>query len=299
LLLAKIYKKIRIAYPRNIILKKSIFISFFCLFFALTGFAQKPKNKSAEIGVFLGGSYYIGDLNPLGHFGPMTKPAAGAVFRYNLNQRFALRANVLFGTLQADDAIASSSMQQQRNLNFKSKITEFSVQAEFNFLDYQVGNERKKFSPYIFVGIGGFKFNPVAVYDNYNYTLQPLGTEGQGLEGGPRKKYKLVQLSIPFGVGVKTNLSKMISLSVEWGMRKTFTDYLDDVSTTYYDPAKLAASHGNVAAVASDPSKGTDPNYSNVGRQRGNPTTKDWYSFAGIVLTLKLKEKRETCPGVN
>jgi hypothetical protein len=269
------------------------------LFFAFAGYSQRPQKKSAEIGVFLGGSYYIGDLNPLVHFGPLTKPAAGAVFRYNFNPRTAVRANCFFGTIQADDALSSSPGQQQRNLNFKSKITEFSIQGEFNFLDYQIGNERHKFTPYIFLGIGAFKFNPVATYYNYSFTLQPLGTEGQGLEGGPHKKYKLTQVSIPFGIGFKTNLSKMIGLSVEWGMRKTFTDYLDDVSTTYYDPAKLAAAHGAVSAVASDPSKGTDPNYSNVGRQRGNPTTKDWYSFAGIVLTLKLKEKQEHCPGVN
>lgn len=280
-------------------MKKYFFILFFFLFCTLTGSAQRPNKKSAEIGVFLGTSYYIGDLNPLVHFGPMTKPAGGAVVRYNVNTRVALRANAFFGNVQADDALSSSSAQQQRNLNFKSKVTEFSAQAEFNFLDYQIGNERKKFTPYIFAGIGVFKFNPVAVYNNYSFTLQPLGTEGQGLEGGPRKKYKLTQMSIPFGIGIKTNLSKMIGLSIEWGMRKTFTDYLDDVSTTYYDPARLAAAHGAVAAVASDPSKGTDPNYSNVGRQRGNPTTKDWYSFAGIVLTLKLKEKRESCPGVN
>jgi hypothetical protein len=280
-------------------LKNYFFIFFFILFCSLEGIAQRPKDKSAEIGVFLGGSYYIGDLNPLVHFGPQTQPAGGAVFRYNINPRLAVRANALFGTIQADDALSSSSSQQQRNLNFRSKITEISIQAEFNFLDYQIGNERRKFSPYIFLGAAGFKFNPVATYNNYKYTLQPLGTEGQGLEGGPRKKYKLFQFSIPFGVGIKTNLSKNIGLSIEWGMRKTFTDYLDDVSTTYYDPTKLALANGMVSARASDPSKGTDPNYSNVGRQRGNPTTKDWYSFAGFVLTLKLKEKRETCPGVN
>ena len=229
----------------------------------------------------------------------MTKPAGGAVFRYTLNPRFAVRANAFLGNIQADDALSPNLGQQQRNLNFKSKVSEFSVQAEFNFLEYQIGNERNKFTPYIFAGVGVFKFNPVATYNNYNFTLQPLGTEGQGLEGGPKKKYKLTQMSIPFGVGIKTNLAKRIGLSIEWGMRKTFTDYLDDVSTTYYDPAALAASRGAVSAVASDPSKGTDPKYTNVGRQRGNPTTKDWYSFAGFVLTLKLKEKRESCPGVN
>ncbi len=247
--------------------------------------------------MFIGGSYYIGDLNPLIHFGPQTKPAGGFLFRYNINTRLAARANVLFGSIQADDAISTSAAQQQRNLNFSSKITEFSGQLEFNFLDYQIGNEKRKFSPYIFVGVAVFHFNPIATYGNYKFSLQPLATEGQGLPGGAsKKKYKLTQVSIPFGVGIKTNLSKNIGLSLEWGMRKTFTDYLDDVSTQYYSPAKLAAAHGAGSAVASDPSINTDPNYTNVGRQRGNPTTKDWYSFAGIGLTIKLKEKAPTCP---
>ena len=266
----------------------------------MTGFSQKKSAKSAEVGIFLGGAYYIGDLNPLVHFGPQTKPAGGILFRYNINSRLALRANMLFGNIQADDALSTSPAQQQRNLNFRSRISEFSVQAEFNFLDYQIGNEKRKFSPYLFLGIAGFSFNPVAVYGNYKFTLQPLGTEGQGLPGGSsKKKYRLTQISIPFGVGIKTNLSKNIGLSIEWGMRKTFTDYLDDVSTNYYSPAVLAAARGAVAAAASDPSIGTDPVYTNVGRQRGNPTTKDWYAFAGIGLTLKLKEKRPPCPGVN
>lgn len=297
--LAKITRKIKGKLYCKIILNKIFIISFSCLLITANCWAQRPKDKSAEIGVFLGGSYYIGDLNPLVHFGPMTKPAGGVVFRYTLNPRFAVRANGFFGNVQADDALSTSAAQRQRNLNFKSKINEFSVQGEFNFLEYQIGNERHKFSPYIFAGIAVFNFNPIATYDNYNYTLQPLGTEGQGLYGGPKKKYKLTQISIPFGVGIKTNLAKRIGLSIEWGMRKTFTDYLDDVSTVYFDPAALAANRGAVSAVASDPSKGTDPKYSNMGRQRGNPTTKDWYSFAGMVLTLKLKEKRESCPGVN
>lgn len=281
-------------------MKKHFLISFILLLSALTGAAQRGKDKSSEIGIFLGGSYYIGDLNPIIHFGPLTRPAGGVVYRYNFNPRLAARANAFFGTIQADDAVSNSAAAQQRNINFKSKIAELSAQLEFNFLDYQIGNERKKFTPYLFFGLAGFKFNPTATYNNTEYSLQELGTEGQGLDGGAsKKKYKLIQMSIPFGVGIKTNLAKNIGLSIEWGMRKTFTDYLDDVSTIYYDPAKLAAAHGTASAVVSDPSKGTDPNFSNVGRQRGNPTTKDWYSFAGIVLTIKLKGKRETCPGVN
>lgn len=277
-------------------MKRTLSILLIIAIASLSGYAQRPK-RSAEIGIFLGGSYYIGDLNPLGHFGQFTKPAGGVVFRYNFNPRMAVRGNILVGSLEAHDEFSPSAAQNQRNLNFRSPLQELSGQLEFNFLDYMIGNEKKKFTPYIFIGLAVFQFSPKGQLGNNWVNLQPLGTEGQGLVGGAsKKKYKLTQMSLPFGVGVKANLSKNIGLTIEWGMRKTFTDYLDDVSKRYYDPAVLAAARGAQAALLSDPSIGVDPNYSNVGRQRGNPTTKDWYSFAGIVLSIKLKAKRETCP---
>lgn len=280
-------------------MKKHYFILFLALLIALTSNAQRKK-RTAEVGVFLGGSYYIGELNPTRHINQFTKPAGGFVFRYNINKRLAARANFLFGNIEGHDSFSNSEAAQQRNLSFKSPINELSAQLEFNFMDYQIGMEKHKFSPYIFFGIAGFKFNPQGQLNNNWVALQPLGTEGQGLEGGAsRKKYKLIQMSIPFGVGAKANLSKNIGLAFEWGMRKTFTDYLDDVSKKYYDPIALAAARGETAAVMSDPSIGTDPGISNAGRQRGNPTNKDWYSFIGITLTVKLRDKPEKCPGVN
>jgi len=280
-------------------LKKSFYIILtIVLLSTLTGLAQRPK-PSQEVGVFLGGSYYIGELNPTTQFDQFTQPAAGIVFRYNFNPRLSLRFNGLYGSIQGDDSFSNSPSQLQRNLSFKSNIFELSSQLEFNFLDYEIGNEKHGFTPYIFGGLAIFHFNPQTKVKSAWVDLQPLGTEGQGLpDAGSSRKYKLTQIALPFGIGIKANLAKSIGVSIEWGMRKTFTDYLDDVSTTYYNPAVLAAKHGAMAAQLSDPSIGTDPNYSNVGRQRGNPTTKDWYSFAGIALTVKIKQKRKTCPGV-
>ena len=261
-------------------------------------FAQR-KEKSVEVGLFLGGSYYIGDLNPTRHFSQFTKPAGAALIRYNLSHRLAARGSVFYGNLEAHDEFSSSPAQQQRNLNFRSSILEVSAQLEFNFLNYEIGNDKERFSPYIFGGLGGFKFNPEGEYKDEWIRLRPLSTEGQGLAGGAAKKtYKVVQISLPFGIGVKVNLAKNLALSLEWGMRKTFTDYLDDVSTRYYDPKKLEAANGEIAVLLADKDKNKDSGYSNVGRQRGNPTTKDWYSFAGIALTVKLKGRKEKCPGV-
>ena len=279
-------------------MKNQIVILLFCCVFTLPSFAQRKNKKSVEVGVFLGASYYIGDLNPIRHFDQFTKPGGGIVCRYNFNPRLAARANFLIGRIEAHDEFSSSSYQQQRNLSFQSSLTEFSTQLEFNFLNYEIGDDKSRFSPYIFGGLAGFLFEPQGQYHDEWISLQPLATEGQGLAGGPAKSYKLFQIALPFGVGVKINVAKNMSLGLEWGMRKTFTDYLDDVSTRYYDPAKLHEYKGTLAVVMADQSKGMDPGYNNVGRQRGNPTTKDWYSFAGAVLTIKLKGKREECPGV-
>lgn len=243
--------------------------------------------KSNELGVFIGGSYYTGDLNPTDHF-LLTQPALGLVFRHNFHPRLALRINALFGNIRGDDSRSTDEAQIQRNLSFKSKIYEFSGQMEFNFLDYRIGNENYPFSPYAFLGLAVFNFDPQAQLNNDWISLQPLGTEGQDSPFMDKRKYRRLQVSVPFGAGVKINISKKMSLGIEWGMRKTFTDYLDDVSTVYINPFYLS----NNAARLADRSATGD----NTGKQRGNSRTKDWYNFTGLVLTFKLPAKKENCP---
>lgn len=278
-------------------MKNQIVILLFCCFLAQASFAQR-KEKCVEIGVFLGGSYYIGDLNPSRHFDQFTHPGGGIVFRYNFNPRLATRANFLLGSIEGHDEFSSSASQQQRNLSFQSKVTELSGQLEFNFFNYEIGIDKWRFSPYIFGGLGCFQFDPQGQVNDEWVSLRPLSTEGQGLPGSTAKPYKLFQISMPFGVGIRLNVAKNMSLGLEWGMRKTFTDYLDDVSTTYYDPVKLKEYKGEIAVIMADQSKGIDAGYNNTGRQRGTPTNKDWYSFAGAILTIRLKGKQPDCPGV-
>jgi hypothetical protein len=242
--------------------------------------------KSDEIGIFLGGSYYIGDLNPSSHFSSLTRPAGGIMFRHNFNMRFALGVNAFFGSIEGIDARSSSFEQQQRNLSFRSPVYEFAARGEFNFIEYKIGDDKHQFTPFMFLGLGVFHFDPKASYGNQWVALQPLKTEGQS------KAYMKTQLSIPFGAGVRINLAKRIGLVGEWGMRKTFTDYLDDVSTVYADPVQLAAENGAISAAVADRSGNS---IGNIGRQRGNPRNKDWYSFAGITLTFQLADKPKHC----
>ncbi|HXP51855.1 MAG TPA: DUF6089 family protein, partial [Bacteroidia bacterium] len=107
-----------------------------------TAFSQ----RSLEIGGFLGCSFYLGELNPDGFFNEFTRVAAGAIVRYNINNRLSARANLFFGQVTADDSQSLSSSQRERNLNFKSPIDELSVQAEFNFLEYDMTDPKHQFS---------------------------------------------------------------------------------------------------------------------------------------------------------
>jgi hypothetical protein len=273
------------------------FLLLFTLPFAVsTAFSQKSK-RYQEIGVFLGGSYYLGETNH-GHLNSLTQPAGGVIYRYNFNPRFDIKANLLFGSVRGDDSQSGVPSQITRNITFKSPITEFAGELEFNFLEYTLGNRKTPFTPYVFGGIAGFRFNPQGqIGDNY-YNLQPLGTEGQGTPLSNSKKYRLTQISLPFGLGIKASIAQMIGISVEWGFRKTFTDYIDDVSKTYVDPVALAGYNGPGAAYFSDPSIGTDHSQ-NIGKQRGDSSTKDWYSFAGIMITFKLRAKESKCSSYN
>ncbi|HYE56023.1 MAG TPA: DUF6089 family protein, partial [Chitinophagaceae bacterium] len=120
--------------------------------------------------------------------------------------------------------------------------------------------------------------------------LQPLGTEGQGLAEYPdRKPYKRTQFAIPFGAGLRVRVSDKVTLAYEFGLRKTFTDYLDDVSTTYVDPAILATTRGPKAVELSyrgDELRNGNPNYPADGTMRGGAESKDWYYFSGISVTI-------------
>lgn len=247
-----------------------------------------------EIGVFMGTSYYLGDLNPSKHF-LLCKPAAGIIYRYDFNERWALKISGLYGTVEGDDAVAKFN--EERNLSFKSGIFEVSPQLELNFLPYITGNkEENYFSPYIFAGIAVFSFKPKAEYNGIWYDLKLLSTEGQGtsIENAP-KPYSLMNVSFPFGLGFKYSVGKNICIGAEWGLRKTVTDYLDDVSTTYADIDVLTMEKGPTSAALSDRS---DDYGNNTGLQRGNSGTKDWYAFAGGFITFKFNTGGDgTCPG--
>lgn len=281
---------------------------FSILLFALASY-QGTAQRMSEVGPFAGVSYYLGDLNLNKHFF-LSQPAVGIVHRYILNSHFAIKNSFLYGSVYGDDSKSNNPVQMNRNLHFRSSIFDIATEIEFNFLPFdgpegervRAGSEQYYFAPFVFIGISLFSFNPKANYNGIWFELQPLGTEGQGtIAYLDKKKYSLAQISIPIGAGIKYDISKKVNLAFEWGIRKTFTDYIDDVSTTYANPIAISSEKGAVASRLSDMSLDSDTKYANVGRQRGNSKNNDFYAFAGAMLTFKLGSKyaKQRCHGVD
>jgi len=247
--------------------------------------AQFDDPQTLEVGPHGGISYYMGDLNPTVPFS-MPDLQYGVLVRFNYNNRWTFRFDYTRATVKGDDT--KSTWRPERGLNFTTKINDFSVVAEFNFLEYYTGNPKRNVSPYIFGGISVFQFTPYAEVGgqminlrNYN-TEAPLGGDAKWYERLYAKSMP-VALSIPFGFGVKMSLSRHMAATVEWRMQKTFTDYLDDVKGVY--TAKNQHAFVEIDGVQYDL---TDPTGKYLeGQQRGNDAFDDWFGMARVSLTWK------------
>lgn len=250
------------------------FIFRFFYLFIFVFLASSVFSQTMEIGIYGGDCYYLGDLNPGKHF-INTQISYGILARYNIDTRWAVKISAYRGNVKGNSK--SSSLLPNRNLSFESPVTDFSAVAEFNFLNYFTGSRKNFVSPYIYAGISAFLYDPVA----NGYSLRSLGTEGQNIGYEGRKPYSNVSISIPFGLGVKISVARNLGMTFFWEMHKTFTDYLDDISQTYYLDSQII-NPNNPEAFLSDPSLNHQP-----GMERGNPKNQDWYSFSGLTLTYK------------
>lgn len=255
----------------------SILISVIIIFSQLNG-------QGFEAGFFLGAANYQGDLHPTHFVFGETKIAYGGFISYPITEYLHARASVNKGAISGSDTNSDlNSGRLNRNLNFRSDIFEFGIQAEFHPFPLIFGEE-KIISPYIVTGINGFTFNPQAFYIDRFYDLAPLGTEGQHLEGSNISPYKRFQISIPMGVGLDFRISDYNTIGLEFSMRKTFTDYLDDVSSNYPDLAALAEVNPLAATLSFREldANGGPSVRDRSGKQRGIADNKDWYYFVGL-----------------
>jgi hypothetical protein len=257
----------------------------------------------------LGMSNYQGELKASSVSFAQSRLLVSLGARYDLTEHLTARSYFTLTSVHADDKNGTPSM-QLRNLNFRSKIFDWELAAQYNLFSF---NE-KWWTPYVFAGVGLFHFNPYTNDSAGTKTfLKPLSTEGQGFTPGI-KDYKLTQFSIPFGIGAEYSLNEDMRLGIEFGYRKTFTDYLDDVSTHYVDQAALLAARGQKAvdlAWRGDEKGANGGPYPQAGYIRVNPKSKDAYYYVAITYTVRLvfdqykeiaglasgkKQKKSGCP---
>jgi outer membrane protein OmpA-like peptidoglycan-associated protein len=230
-------------------------------------------------------SSYIGDLIANTTAFKQSSYSFNAGLSYALIPHLNARFDVGYHNVQGYDS-KEGGAHPSRNLSFRSNILEVSLAGEYTLLDMN----KHKFSPYIFVGIGAFHFNPRAYYGPGGTTkLRDLGTEGQGLAGYP-DFYSTTAVEFPLGFGIKYKISKRITLQGEFNYRPTTTDYLDDVSGFYPDKALLDARNPQTSKFTY---RGGGPYPINPLLKRGDETKKDGYFTTQIKIAYNLKSNKK------
>lgn len=238
---------------------------FLILMTFMLGISLKDRAQVIEIGLNGSASFYMGDINPNKIFDE-TQISWGVLARYYESSRWAFRLS--YNNINIEGSDEKVKYREERGLDFKTNIHDFSLVAEFNFFNYKTGSKKNFISPYILGGVGFIMFTPKAMDGT---KLSGLHTEGES--------YSTSAVTIPFGVGMKCSVSKKICLALEWRMNKTFTDYLDDVHGLYPEEHAIVNGHDY-----------TDPTgHYPAGVQRGNKDTTDWFSYLGVSLTYKIE----------
>ncbi|NLA25242.1 MAG: hypothetical protein GX879_09785 [Bacteroidales bacterium] len=233
---------------------------FYLLFLVIISFAtsnnlQAQRSGAGEGGIMLGASYYMGDLNLARHFYEPNL-AIGGFYKHHVNSRLNIRAGFYASSLSGYDKDFKSAFQQQRNAEFSTSLMEISLQTEFNFLPYLVGELRKRnYTPYLQTGL--------------TYYLTPNSENVSGF-------------AIPVGMGFRVNITRRLILAAEWSFRRTFTDLLDN--TTGED----LFIYGNNEKIP--------VTEENEFRQKGFNMNKDWYSYGAVSLSYAFSWGGFPCP---
>jgi hypothetical protein len=261
-------------------------------------FAQYSIRQEGEFGIGLGAGHYFGDLNTRARLN-RPKLAGSIFFRKNFGNYIALRVGASFAQLGYSDIYnKQNTYMQSRNLSFNSKVWELSLQGDFNFFRFMPGEPEYSFTPYITFGVGVFSYDPYAFLNGEKIFLRALGTEGQGSSFYPdRSQYNSMAICIPIGAGIKYSLNERVNIGFEILHRFTNTDYLDDVSKTYVDPAVFPTNPDGSpsnAQLLSDRSYEIGEPIGIPGRQRGNSKQKDQFVTAMFTVSFNLQSYK--CP---
>jgi hypothetical protein len=265
--------------------------------------SQEAIVQEGEFGIGIGGAHYFGDINTRARLNRI-KPAATIFFRKTFGNYVSARIGASFAQLGYSDIYNThNEYMNRRNLSFNTNVWELALQGDFNFFRFMPGEPQYSFTPYITLGVGVFSYDPYAYLKGEKVFLRPLGTEGQGSnlpQYADRKQYSTMGISFPIGAGIKYAINDRINIAFEILHRVTTTDYIDDVSTTYVDPAAFPLNPDGTASQAfllSDRSYETGEPIGIPGRQRGNSKQKDQFITAMFHVTFNLQSYR--CPSAN
>ncbi len=261
---------------------------------------MKWNKKNTEWGITGGMMTYLGDLPSPKLFASGSKVFGGIMMRNHIHSNVAIRAFANIGSVMGDDALSDDLSLKYRNLHFRSNIWEVGAAAEYvlNITKKKDGDSKTfyKLAPFAMLGVNLFHFNPQAQYKGQWIDLKPLNTEGQSIANVNARSYKRTQVGVPLGVGLKYQMSSKVNIALELSYRKTFTDYIDDVSTAYPDMQELFAAEGQTAVDMSFRGNlvpGRENRKSTPGARRGNSDNNDWLMMTSISLRMKLGKEKE------
>ncbi len=283
------------------------------------------RKKYNTVGFSLNAMNYFGDVTPTTSFTSLrfggTRPNVGVSISRRFYPRVSGKLALSYGRITGNDALAANQndanarYRYNRNMNFQNDILELSGTVVVDLIENRNNYlKRPDFVPFVFAGVAGFYHNPKGLYKDGSYVdLQPLKTEGQA------STYSKTQISIPFGGGVRYRINRNFDAALEIGWRKTFTDYLDDVSGRYAPAGSFSSDQaayfggGNPVTAANNTiATGTFDNghgngitrsrdgdfvsFDNPGSKRGTSGKTDWYIVTGLslnyILTPKIKNPK-------
>ncbi len=262
---------------------RSIVCTFLALFILVLQSTIATAQK-VKVHFGAGANWYSGDLQD--DVPPIKEihPSATIGVSYDVASRARLKLETMFGGVSGSDANSSSAGNRLRNLSFSSTLSEVSLLFQYDL----ISPLKSAVVPYFFVGPGIYNFMPTTrdsigrlVY------LQSIGTEGQYLTGniaGKGEKYSLTQFNIQGGIGVRAQITELISLGLEYSVRNLFTDYLDDVSSKRYVTKQdfESQNQGSVFALAY---RG-NPSTFKANYPRGNPNANDRFHTFQLKLAI-------------
>jgi len=186
-------------------------MKYFFLIFISLFITKNTDAQIYEVGVFVGGSNFIGDVGATNYISP-NQAAFGAILKWNRSPRHSFRATIIYSDLEGVDAKSDDPRRVQRDYSFNTSIFEISAGMEFTFWDFDLHASGIKGTPYLYTGI------TAANHDNFYFNQDGRLTS---------EKTGSWAFGIPMTLGYKTNITTHIILAAEIGARYTFSDELD------------------------------------------------------------------------